>query len=137
MQAIQTKYLPATNFKGSRIKAWCERGSITIDYPHDSNLEHRTAADALVAKFVKEDKAKYGEHPNPWDKPRASGGLPSLEGDVFCYADHSLNQRLVEFASREDAELFDRFVAEARKRDGTPAPLHCGLVASALKKAKI
>lgn len=32
-QAIQTKYLPATSFKGSRIKAWCERGSITIDYP--------------------------------------------------------------------------------------------------------
>ena len=30
MQAIITKFLPATNFKPSRIKATCERGSITI-----------------------------------------------------------------------------------------------------------
>lgn len=32
MQAIQTKYLPATNYRGSRIKATCERGSLTIGY---------------------------------------------------------------------------------------------------------
>lgn len=30
MQAIVTKYLPATSTRPSRIKAWCDRGSITI-----------------------------------------------------------------------------------------------------------
>lgn len=28
MQAIQIKYLPATNIKGARLKATCEGGSI-------------------------------------------------------------------------------------------------------------
>ena len=35
MQAIQTKYLPATNTKPSRIKAWCDAGSVTIAYPYE------------------------------------------------------------------------------------------------------
>ena len=32
MQAIQTKVLPATNTKGTRIKAWCADGQLTMDY---------------------------------------------------------------------------------------------------------
>lgn len=53
MQAIHTKYLPATNTRGSRIKATCEAGSLTIDYPHDLNGQacHRRAAEALVARL--------------------------------------------------------------------------------------
>ncbi len=35
MQAIQTKYLPATNTKPSRIKAWCNAGQNTINYLHE------------------------------------------------------------------------------------------------------
>jgi len=53
MQAIVTKYLPATNFRGSRIKAACVAGSVTIPYPHELTgvAVHRAAAEALVAKL--------------------------------------------------------------------------------------
>lgn len=35
-KAIETKYLPATDTKGSRIKAYHEGGmSVTIPYPHE------------------------------------------------------------------------------------------------------
>lgn len=80
MQAIQTKYLPATNVRGSRIKATCERGSITIPYPHDLSGEwvHRRAADELIGRFCEEDSRKYGTGTgsNPWNRPYVSGGLP-------------------------------------------------------------
>lgn len=79
MQAIETKYIPAANTRGSRIKAECDRGSITIGYPHDLSGDacHIAAADALVEKFVKEDAARYGTNKNPWSKPRVCGGLKS------------------------------------------------------------
>jgi hypothetical protein len=53
MQAIITKYLPATNSRGSRIKATCAAGSITISYPYELSGQavHRKAAEALVAKL--------------------------------------------------------------------------------------
>lgn len=80
MQAILTRYLPATNTRGSRIKATCERGSITISYPSECHGEaaHVRAADALVAKFVAEDIKRYGAgaEKNPWQRPRVCGGLP-------------------------------------------------------------
>ena len=61
MQAITTKYLPATNCKGSRIKATAERGSITIGYPHELSGDecHREAVRQLLDKFAKEDAEKY------------------------------------------------------------------------------
>ena len=57
MQSITTKYLPATNVRGSRIKASCERGSVTISYPHElsGDAVHCAAVDALLAKFARED----------------------------------------------------------------------------------
>lgn len=53
MQAITTKYLPATNTKGARIKATCEAGSVTISYPYsgDEQNTHWQAAQALIAKL--------------------------------------------------------------------------------------
>lgn len=79
MQAIITKYIGATNFKPSRVKASCERGSITISYDHQFDMEkaHIQAADALVAKFVAEDKERYGTKRNPWSAARVCGCLPS------------------------------------------------------------
>lgn len=61
MQAIQTKYLSATNTKGSRIKATCAAGSITIDYPHELSgmAVHAAAAKVLVNKLGWDD-AHYG-----------------------------------------------------------------------------
>ena len=54
MQAIQTRYFGPGNVKGSRIKAWCVAGSVTIDYPHEVGTgqpAHRLAAEALRDKL--------------------------------------------------------------------------------------
>lgn len=54
MKAIETKYLSATDHKGSRIKAYdCDRNSITIPYPHELSGEavHQKAAEALRDKM--------------------------------------------------------------------------------------
>lgn len=82
MQAIVTKYLGPTNFRGGRIKASCERGSITVSYPDHLRMgdeAHAYAADCLVAKFVKEDAERYGTHVNPWTRKRVVGCIPSGE----------------------------------------------------------
>ena len=52
-QAIQTKFIPCTNFRPSRVKAWAEAGSVTVSWDHALNVEenHRAAADALLAKL--------------------------------------------------------------------------------------
>lgn len=76
MQAIQTKYLPATNTKCSRIKAWCDAGSFTIDYPHeyDESGAHLYAALTL-------------QHRLGWTGPNYGtlhqGGLPC--GNGYCH----------------------------------------------------
>lgn len=67
MKAIQTKYLPVTNFRGSRIKAWAEGGNqITIPYPHELSGEavHKAAAIALCEKLG-------------WPTDIIGGGLPN------------------------------------------------------------
>jgi len=53
MQAIITKYFGPTNSRGSRIKAQCAAGSITIDYPHELSGRacHAVAAKALLNKL--------------------------------------------------------------------------------------
>ena len=43
MQAITTRYLPCTNCRGSRIKAECERGSITVSWDDSLNLSDLSA----------------------------------------------------------------------------------------------
>ena len=76
MQAIQTKYLPATNTKPSRIKAWCEAGSVTIDYPYeyDESGAHLYAALSLQNKLVW-NGPYYGE--------LHQGALPNNTG--YCH----------------------------------------------------
>ena len=76
MQAIVTKYLPATNTKGSRIKATCDAGSVTIPYPHELSGSdcHRSAALCLITKL---DWVKYGN--------LIGGGLPNNGGYVFVF----------------------------------------------------
>lgn len=68
MQAIITKYLGPTNTKGSRIKASCAAGSVTIDYPDElSGIDcHAKAAYALLAKMH-------------WGYKLVGGQLPSQE----------------------------------------------------------
>ena len=79
-QAIQTKYLCPTNTKGSRIKAFCSRGSVTISFPHDiaDSERGRFAAKELIKKFVVQDKTQFGTPPaqNPWNREFVTGCLP-------------------------------------------------------------
>jgi hypothetical protein len=52
MTTIITRYVGATNYKGSRIIADAGmKRRITVSYPHDSSDPHRVAALALCAKF--------------------------------------------------------------------------------------
>lgn len=89
MQAIQTKLIPATNTKPTRVKASCDRGSIVISYPHElSGKEiHVYVATQLVEKFLTEDRKEYGtpSDRNPWLRRRVVGQLK--DGSfvhVFC-----------------------------------------------------
>lgn len=79
MQAIETRYFGPTNTLGSRIKASCERGSITVQWDYSLGIRdnHRAAVVRLLAKFAQEDVAKYGESTKAhhWGE-FVSGALP-------------------------------------------------------------
>lgn len=68
MTAIITKYIPATNTKGTRISATCTGGhkvTIPIDYSVDANTSHCYAALALCEKLgwegdLIEGNTRYG-----------------------------------------------------------------------------
>lgn len=53
MQAIQSKYIAPTNTKGTRVKAWCAAGSLTVpwDYNLSDNENHATAVNQLKGKL--------------------------------------------------------------------------------------
>ena len=54
MKAIEVKYLPATNVRGSRIKAYDLDGNqVTISYPHELSGDdvYRAAAEELCKKM--------------------------------------------------------------------------------------
>jgi hypothetical protein len=78
MQAITTKFLSATNTRGSRIKATCDAGSVTISYPYELDYPdtHRKAAQALVDKLGWNTDS-YGN--------LIVGGLPNNAGCVFVF----------------------------------------------------
>lgn len=52
-QGIETKYMGATNHRGSRVKATAYAGSITVGWDHglDVNANHARAAAALCEKL--------------------------------------------------------------------------------------
>lgn len=71
-QAIETRYLFATNTKGARIKASAYSGNVTVpyDYALDVQDAHKVAADALIAKMG-------------WQGTFAQGGNAKGNGYVF------------------------------------------------------
>lgn len=75
MKAIITKYLPATNTRGSRIKATAEGvKSLSIPYPHELSGEavHKAAAVELCKR-------------QEWPETLIGGGLPDQSGYAFCF----------------------------------------------------
>lgn len=71
-QAIVTKYLSPANYRGARVKATAEAGSVTLSWDHRLNSErnHLAAARALADK--------YG-----WRGHLVAGGMPGNGGYVF------------------------------------------------------
>lgn len=73
MKAITTKYLPVTNFKGGRIKAFdCDNNSVTIPFNYGLNQEdrHKEAAIELCKKMG-------------WDTELIGGSIK--DGYVFVF----------------------------------------------------
>ena len=69
MQAIVVKYMQATNHRPARIKAECQRGSVTIAYDHGNVDQYDLAVKTLLRKFVAEDIEQYEEsRKSPWAK---------------------------------------------------------------------
>jgi hypothetical protein len=77
-QAIITKYLGPTNYRGSRIKAKCQAESLTVSW--DSNLgidENHTAAATMLAQklgWLMVDGRKF---------KLVGGAMPDISGN--CY----------------------------------------------------
>lgn len=72
VQAIITKYVGPTNFKGSRIKATASAGSVTVSYDSglSSDANHDNAAYKLAEKFG-------------WHGTYNRGGMPGDKGNVY------------------------------------------------------
>ncbi len=89
MQAIKTKYLGATNFRGARIKATCEADQITIPWSYDIGTEanHDSARKALQLKLAKDGEKRLGYNflSDPWLRPMVGGALPNNEGYAFVF----------------------------------------------------
>ena len=90
-QAIVTKYIPASNTRGSRIKAMAERDSISVPYPHEINSGdvHAYAAQKLCEKFASEDLKQFGTPvtKNPWSRAFVSGAMPNNKGECHVFVD--------------------------------------------------
>ena len=80
MIAIHTRYLPATNNKGSRVKAYTASGlSATVPFPYEYSFErcHFQAVKALIKK-----------HNLSWDMDNMRyGDSADGKGYVFCFND--------------------------------------------------
>ena len=67
---VETKFIGPTNFRGSRVKATCFRGSVTVSYDHSLGCgggPHEKATRALLEKFWpggKQDVLAGGESPS-------------------------------------------------------------------------
>ena len=75
-QAITTRYLGQTNYRGSRIKAIAAAGSITVEYDPALNTDanHARAAEALANKFK-------------WRGTWYGGVMPDGSGSCFVCVD--------------------------------------------------
>ena len=79
MLAIHTKYIPASNTKGSRIKAYTNGGfSRSISYPHE--YSHERAHFEAVKALVEHHKLTH------WDlSAMRYGDSADSRGYTFCF----------------------------------------------------
>lgn len=79
MQTIQTKYIPATNFKESRIKVWNDDKSKTYSLPHEAHNAHLACAERF-----------FREECQGWKAVQLLGGYVKGDGMVFVCQDTDL-----------------------------------------------
>lgn len=82
MQAITTRYIGPTDFRGSRVKASCQARVLILPWDHALGIEenHDAAARALVLAL-----GWRGGHYGAW----ARGALPDMSGNVYVsHGDH-------------------------------------------------
>jgi len=74
MQAIVTKFLPATNHHGSRVLAKCQAKRMSVPWDHSKHVEenHGAAALALATALGWSDYGKW-----------SGGALPDDSGYAF------------------------------------------------------
>jgi hypothetical protein len=86
MQAITTKFLGPTNFRGARIRASCEAMTITVETDHglDAEENHQRAARLLIEKLGWFHDEARGDRYGRW----FGGG--TKDGYVFvCAVDYA------------------------------------------------
>ena len=84
-QAIVTRYVCPTNTRGARIRATCDRGSVSIPYPDEANQgadAHAVAVRSLLAKFAEEDGA---DRSWPSFERWVCGGMPQSSKDAYVW----------------------------------------------------
>ena len=83
-QAIVTRYVCPTNTKPSRIRAKCDRASITISMPLEvSGADaHAVAVRELLAKFAEEDGTDSSW---PSFDRWVCGGMPQSSKDAYVW----------------------------------------------------
>ena len=80
MIAIHTKYIPASNTKGSRIKATSDNGHSVIVSRNDALNGHLVHFEAVKALVIK--------HKLTWDiENMCYGGSSDCKGYTFVFAD--------------------------------------------------
>jgi len=81
-QAIVTKYLGPTDYRGSRVKATAQAGSMTVPWDHalDPAENHRAAAFALAKRLG------WARDPS-WRTDWHGGALPNDTGYAFVCAE--------------------------------------------------
>lgn len=104
MQAIVTKYLGPTNFRGSRVVAKCQakRISVSWDDALDVDGNHAAAANQLVSEL---GWTNYGK--------LVGGGLPGGEGNCYVFVKDKASQL---------AQSVMAWASEGRDHGGNP---HC------------
>ena len=90
-QAIATTYLCPTNTKGTRYKASCEAGSITISADDALNIDrnHEAACQALKDKLSRRNANAYGTKPehDVWQRKTVSGSFDGAKRMAHIFID--------------------------------------------------
>lgn len=108
--AVTVRTLPATNTRGTRYKALCARGSVTISADDELSPEGnaRAAAEALSRKFEREDVAQRkrmteeaglrwtANYASPWTARHWIGGALPAGGWVFVHLPEDYELRAIE-----------------------------------------